>query len=344
MKKTFFTILALCFTLMLGSCVKEIAFNGDEYPPRLVVNSLITPGNPVIAELGKSYFFLDQDDEIDSSVPEGLQVNLYVNDQHRGTLQHCFDTIENYGYQNILRQYFSNEYIPVEGDVIRITATAPGFEDVEAITSPMPKEPLCNIVDITTFDYYEIDQNEEWEEAPWFWLKSYAILTLEITDSDLGQTNYFYLPGASDFNGFDENFPNLEIYIRPNLSDPVFENYSSSTNETMFDFYPYKDYAFTDAFFDGGSYQIQIPIDLIVNGIGLNDVNQLQPKILLPVQQLTKEYYDYLCSVNYVTDQMQILVEPPHTYSNVHGGYGIVGGISTHTIEHSVPVPSNIKP
>ena len=341
MKKTSLTILVLCSILMLNSCVKEIPFNGDEYPPRLVINSLITPGDSLIAELGKTYFFLDQDDEIDTSIPDSLQVDLFVNGQHLSPMIHSSDSIEIEGYQIILRQYFTSDYTPVEGDVIKIVASAPGFESAEATTSAMPKKPLCSIVDITMLEHYEIEQNDEWESWPWFWLKNYAILSLEITDPEPGQTNYYYLPGAYDFDAYDEDFPDLSISIRANLNDPIFENYSSSTNETLFDFYPYKDSAFTDALFDGGSYRIQIPIDLIVYGISLSEAGLLQPKILLPVQQLTKEYYHYLCSVNYVMDQMQIFVEPPHTYSNVHGGYGIVGGINSSTVEYIVPVPDD---
>lgn len=342
MKKSLNTILTLCLFLMLNSCSKEIPYNGEEFTPRLVVNSLCTPGKPFVAELGKSYFFLEQDEDIDTSVPEGLQADLFVNGQYLGAVEHCCDSIEYDGFKTILRQYYTNNYIPVEGDVIKITATAPGFKDVEATTSPLPRKPVCNIVDITMLEHYEIEQNDEWDYQPWFWLKSYAILTLEITDTDPGQANYFYLPGPFDFDAYDENFPHVEIKIRPNLNDPVFENYNSSTNETLFDYYPFKDYAFTDALFDGGSYRIQIPIDLIVNGLTLDEVSQLQPKLQMPVQHLTKEYYQYICTVNYMVDQVGILVEPIHTHSNVRGGYGIVGGNNSQTYEHPVPVPSDI--
>lgn len=339
MKKNALTILVLCCTLMLDSCIKEIDFNGDKYPPRLVINSLITPGQPVVAELGKTYFFLDQEEEIDTSVPDGLQVNLYVNDQLIGTMEHAFDTVEQYGYQSVLRQYFTSDYLPVEGDILKIVATAPGFEDAEATTSPMPTQPHCNIVGITLLDHFEISQNEEDETTPWFWLKKYAVMTLEITDTEPSKTNYYYLPGTFDFEGYDENFPNLSISIRPTLSDPVFENHSGITDETLFDFYPYKGYTFTDALFEGGSYRIQIPIDLIVNGFNLGEISQLQPKILLPIQQLTKEYYHFLCTTNYIMDQMEILVEPQQTHSNVLGGYGIVGGTNPAILEYPLPIP-----
>lgn len=341
--KNIFHIIALL--TLLASCTKEIPFNGEEKKPRLVINSLITIGQPITAELGKTFFFLDNDGEIDTSIPEGLQVDLYVNDQHMGTMEHSHDSLEYQGdMQPILRQFFSSDYTPTEGDVIKIKAVAPGFEEATASTSALPRKPQCSIISIEPVSLYQTEQNEEDENIPWFWLKSYAVMTLEITDTDPGQTNYFFINGSNDYLAFDENYPQASITVRPTLNDPVFENHSQAELDELTSYYPFKDYTFTDALFENGSYRIQIPIDLIVNGLEINTVNKLQPKILLPVEAITKEYYRYLCSENIFQQEMEGMVEPQKTYSNVTHGYGIVGGHHADTLIHQLPVPLANKP
>ena len=60
MKNSILYIIVVAFaTLLLASCEKEIEFKGEQTDPKLVVNCVCTVGEPVVAQLSKSYFFLD---------------------------------------------------------------------------------------------------------------------------------------------------------------------------------------------------------------------------------------------------------------------------------------------
>ena len=69
-------LLAFSF-IFLTSCEKEIEFNGEHTAPRLVINSLIEAGQPVSARIGKSIFFLDNDN--DMQCPDDMVATLTVN-------------------------------------------------------------------------------------------------------------------------------------------------------------------------------------------------------------------------------------------------------------------------
>lgn len=113
----------LAMTLgLLTSCEKEIEFNGEHSDPKLVINSLVEPGQPVSAAISKSYFFLDNN--ANTIAPDDLVATLYVNGNHIGEMTPHFDTIVSYDIWNPndsnlghVRKVYTHEYCPAEGDV-----------------------------------------------------------------------------------------------------------------------------------------------------------------------------------------------------------------------------------
>ena len=66
--------LALIIAIMMASCEKEIEFKGDHTDSRLVINSIVDPGQRVKAHISKSYFFLDIN--ADTQAPDDLVASL----------------------------------------------------------------------------------------------------------------------------------------------------------------------------------------------------------------------------------------------------------------------------
>ena len=61
MKTNILTLITVATAILLTSCEKEIEFNGEHSDPKLVINSVVEPGQPVSAAISKSFFFLDND-------------------------------------------------------------------------------------------------------------------------------------------------------------------------------------------------------------------------------------------------------------------------------------------
>jgi len=77
MKTNLLTLITIVTAVLLTSCEKEIEFNGEQTDPKLVINSLMEPGQPVNAAISKSFFFLDN--HANTTAPDDLVATLYVN-------------------------------------------------------------------------------------------------------------------------------------------------------------------------------------------------------------------------------------------------------------------------
>ncbi|MBR6878955.1 MAG: DUF4249 family protein, partial [Bacteroidales bacterium] len=186
-------------TLMI-SCEKEIEFNGDQTDSKLVINSLVEPGKPVSANISKSVFFLDNNGN--TTAPDDLVASLSVNGNLIGEMIRQIDTVWNgwYDYDdqgNMYQNYrivttYCNDYCPAVGDVVKITASANGFDDVEGETSSLPGALSCAITNsrVSNWEsYYEPNYHTEIEDDSVFYAGFVIELTIEITDANPGQTD-----------------------------------------------------------------------------------------------------------------------------------------------------------
>ena len=214
------SFLAMTFGL-LSSCEKEIEFNGEHSNPKLVINSLVEPGKPVGAAISKSFFFLDND--ASTLAPDDLVATLYVNGNRIGEMTPHFDTVVSYDIwdpndSNLghVRKVYTHDYCPVDGDIVKITASANGFEDVEGVTSALPKAVDCQMeVEIMnwysqySYPYYDGDEHEGDSLLE---IAGTLNLTLILTDPNPGKTDYFRLfANKSKGNYSDENWYYLII-------------------------------------------------------------------------------------------------------------------------------------
>ena len=343
MKTNKLIIAIITSTVLLVSCEKEIEFNGEQTDPKLVINSLMEPGQPVKARIGKSCFFLDY--ERDHSMPEGTVAQLYINDNFVGNMDMVTDSIEvmfytlqgdSIGYQ--FEKHFQSDYCPQEGDVVKITASAPGFDDVEAETSPLPNALEAQLsADVAHWDsWYEYAYNDTYEEKTDSLLKMNAevTLTLELTDPNPGQVDCFkiYIPNWKHDHPLQNSYDCSFEY-----DDPIFG--SALPNNEYIDFSDLDTKplgVFTDVLFDGKSYQLKFKMTVWLTV----DVEYDPAFFQLPIklEHLSKEYYNYLYTCDQGDMSMQLFAEPIQTYSNVKGGYGIVAGHTVDTLWFALPL------
>ena len=330
----------LAMTLgLLTSCEKEIPFNGEQTDSRLVINSIVEPGQQVKAYISRSYFFLDP---ANTAAPDDLVASLYVNGNRIGEMTPGFDTIWElyWPYDYHLIPIYYNDYCPQEGDIVTITASANGFEDVEGATSALPKALNSQMdVEVTQWNagyisHFNYD-TQEYETDSSIWdVGGYLNLTFTITDPNPGKTDCFRLFTSRNSNmTVGEN----RRYISFDYDDPIFE-----VGMTENDFFDASDLdtrpegVFTDKLFDGGSYRLKVKV-----WFDCKLAEDFDPdfyRVPFMVEHLSKEYYNYLNTCDQGDEALQIYAEPIHTYSNVTNGYGIVGGRAVDVLWVDLPI------
>ena len=346
MKNNILAFITIATAIFLTSCEKEIEFKGEQTDPKLVINSLMEPGLPIKANISKSYFFLDN--HANTLAPDDLVATLYVNGNLIGEMMGQTDTVFLGGYSydemgNVIPYYklttsFVNDYRPHSGDIIKITASANGFDDAEATTSPLPNALVCAVTDskITEWssEYISWYDESEDEEDSVFYAYMNLELTIEITDPNPGQTDFFRLR-LNRGSQYDDEVNYLSYFAEYN--DPVFGSLVAEN-----DYFDISDLdmapegVFTDVLFDGRSYQIKVPV-----GVSLRKNDEADPdffRITIAMEHLSKEYYNYLNTCDQGDEFNALYAEPVQTYSNVSNGFGIVGGRSVDTLWVDLPL------
>ena len=322
---------------LLSSCEKQIEFNGEQSDPKLVINSLVETGQPVTAHISKSYFFLDAPD---TSAPEDLVASLYVNGNLIGELTPGFDTIWEY-YD--LEEYslvpnFCNDYRPQAGDVVKITATANGFDEVEGATSPLPKavdfQYDLTLTEWSSTYYHPYYDGSGYEEDSVLWVNGTFEMTINLTDPNPKQLDYFRLiadRGKGNYSG--ENW----YYLSFDYDDPIF-GVGLNENEIIdiSDLDTRPEGVFTDALFDGSTYRLKLKV-MFECHVG-EELNPDFFRVPFRLEHLTKEYYNYLNTSDQGDEFTQFFAEPIQTYSNVTNGFGIVAGRNVDTLWTPLPL------
>lgn len=329
----------LAMTLgLFTSCEKEIEFNGEYSDPKLVINSLVGPGHRVEAYISKSYFFLDPSD---TSTPEGVAVSLYVNDNLIGEMTPFFDTVwERYGLDEYrLIPCFYNDFCPQVGDVVKIKASANGFEDAEGETATLPND-IDFQYDIEVLEWYAyyyypyFSEPGVPEDDSVLRIEGSLELNINITDPNPGKTDYSRLVESRRNRTQDgEN----SWYVIFDYDDPVF-GVGVTENDIIdvSDFDTRPEGVFTDLLFDGSSYRLKLKISFDCQVDEVFDPDFFRVPVLL--EHLSKEYYNYLFTCNQGDEVMGFFAEPIQTYSNVTNGYGIVAGRTVDTLWVNLPL------
>lgn len=337
--------------LALAACTKPLKFQGEYVDPQLVVNCIVQPGEPIKAVVYKSDFVYDT--ITDYEMPEGARAFLYVNGESKGEMQHGSDTIfSNYGLDYYyVTHHFTHDYIPQIGDVVKIKVTAPGFDEVEGSSEPLPNEPFARIAEVrmtecdsnmSTGHHYPIPDTDSTYIVWYTHYRQHLTVTLEITDPNPGALDYYCLEASMQLVGNwtypDGSGPKNETAQIENIyfTDPII---GTSTAELEDQFgvniglSNRSKSTFNDATFDGSSYRLSLPM-VISTLFKAND--SINAYVDIKLRHLTEGAYNYYGTITSGNAYSQYYSEPVSVYSNVQNGFGLVAGSNDKTVSFPV--------
>jgi hypothetical protein len=281
-------ILFVC-SLMLGlcACEKEIDFRGGETEPKITLNSLLSPDEPVSLSLFKSRFFLSDNNGF-APLPDAV-VTLWKDDAAVETLRS--------GEQG----RFVAEYIPQVGDRLRITAAASGLDPVECAAEILPPPRIVSAEIASAIDNLEFD--------------------LIVTLSDPAGTADFY---RFDFMAALYDEKNGSYYNRApyySSDDLVFGSATSNPLEESENYF----YNFSDELFNGKEYKIKFHIRVpYYERQTAKDYLCIELQHITKDYHLYLQSYAATL-LGGSDDTSGLFTEPVQVFSNIRGGVGILG-------------------
>jgi len=308
---------------ILLSCETEIPFNGTETKPVLVVNCMACTDSIIQATVSASRFFLSNEYEFPAVTD--ATVALYVNGIFTENLIHTG-----------LGVYRSN-FIPAEGDVVRLNVSATGFEPVWAeeafpiavtdfqIDSTITKTDTMPLVNGNYYGGSGGDYgNPTWDTigTTFSYIHEYKVRF----SNPGGVPNYYRLVvhqqtlanGYPLVNSYLNNFDDLVFGTKTNNLEGIF-------TESKMDRYN----VFSDELIDGKTHTITFAYVQAFNTISDSSYQSWtvgdERSVTIDLQAISKSYYLYLVSLKALESSDPFMSEPVQIYTNINGGLGIMG-------------------
>lgn len=304
-----FIILILTATLLTG-CYED--FNPEiDTKPVLCLNSLITSGEPIVVDVTHTWMFNDEKSERNHDVKDAV-VTILAN-----------------------KKIVSPDYLPKEGDKIRIVAESPTYgtataEVIVPYATPIGK---VNVSPMVT---------DIWEgEEDLFHYEMLADITfnlnIEMDVNDPAGTDNYYQFGYDWSGQAADGSPTLSIGKFEYNSEPifkehvgVFETAMGNDEDTGFVF-------FSDRQFSGKTYTLHLNFSDNVFRVESQDYNEslLDCRVNLYLVTVSQSYYNwavYKWNVDEgITGELSDigLAESKWGYSNVSTGAGVVAAQSS---------------
>lgn len=304
-------ILIYILPLMLTGCYEDFVPDID-VTPVLCINSLITAGEPVEVNVSRTWLYTDVQSEKNHSVSDAA-VSVYANGELVGA-----------------------DYLPREGDRIRIVADSPTYGHAEAeVTVPHSVEARVvgweadNIV--FSPDYYAEDY--EMSGTLRFNLK----VKLEVPD-DPAVDNYYRVAAGCFYPGNindDDDNPAIALLSAWDIvwsAEPIFSEHIGVI-ESVMGATAYGCTFFSDRQFSGKSYTLRLNFEECSYTVVHSDKRDpalFDCGVMLTLNTISRSYYNW---VNYLWQSSEGLhvdlsnigmTEPMAGYSNVSTGAGIV--------------------
>lgn len=305
-------ILPLTLALFLSGCYENIDLE-QEGKSVLCINSLITAGKPITAEISRSWFYSDMESTQNHSVDDAT-LSIYANDA-----------------------LVDAKYSPKEGDRIRLIAESPQYGTAEAeVTVPVstPIEKISLLTILLNSDFTFDDQYHSYQNLQAF-IRFDAKVDLTIDDVR-PEINYFILDVKNYSSNLRGGYVNFEM-------EPIFKEHigilesvigAESAGTTFF----------TDRQFANSSYTMHFNFSDFIYYIHdwrkwnefFNDCG-----LRITLACISDSYYNWLnynwqIADGFVKDFSSLgLGDPICGYSNVSTGAGIVAARSLVTYELS---------
>lgn len=315
--------LALVGSALLSGCYTDFAPD-IQSKPVLCINSLMTAGEPISVDVTRSWVYTDMKGEKNHDVKDAV-VTIYANN-----LQ------------------VEEDYLPQEGDEIRIHAFSPTYGEAEA-TVEVPVAPvLRDIVSVPTFKEGRV---QDYEST--FRTTINFDLGIEVTLVDSPEVmNYYHyeLDNYAEYNGGNgDNLPEEDHEVTPEESfcaimngslkyeaEPIFSEHISEFDAVMGgDAYGFT--FFTDRQFSGSAYKLNLQyrdVQAIIACRPDNIEEVCKAGFVICLSSVSESYYNWFnyCWQVYsgaIGDLSSVgLMEPVKGYSNVSTGAGVVAARS----------------
>lgn len=317
------------------SCEKEIEFSGQLPPSKLVMNCFISPESPIQTTISKSWNITEENGEL----LKDAEVSLFVNNEFKGLIP---------TNPHSLQPTHISDYIPEEGDIVKLSVKKDGFKTITAETEIPAK------AKIVTIDSVRLNKNPYYYTSMRFYIK--------FNDIEKGKNNYYRLvvTGYSKTINIDEtgsevkeidSYESGEYESFMNVSynydqDPALKDGYFNVTEEMLGTDIINIYGiFSDNLFDGKDYTLNISFepwnsheskseDALTRTIFLYQFKLITLSEPAYLYLKSRTLYDY----NGYDDPF---AEPGIIFSNIDNGLGILGGFQIDTINIEMPVYYN---
>lgn len=307
--------------ILLSAC-NETFYPDIDVKPVLCINSLITAGKPIEVRVTHSWVFNDEASQEHHEVNDAT-LYLYVNDK-----------LESF------------DYIPAQGDNIRIVAESPKYGKAEAsVMVPEAVEISCK--DFKTELLYFWQSPDDPSEC----VISYNLrVPIKLVDNPQGDDYYklsynWEFPSvetdSSDIVPPEGSYIHYPSWTFDYKSEPLFFEHVGAF-ESIFGYEDEGMMFFTDKQFAGKSYTLNIHIDDIYYYLENPEFeNRFDVKIVFHIATVSQSYYNHAVYLwqkdsGALGDMGDIgFAEPMWGYSNVSTGAGVVAAetVSTITID-----------
>lgn len=293
MKKIFLPLLVAIGCL---SCEKTIDIDVPADDAKIVMQSFLNPDSTFKVHLGKSEFILDNLPE--QSGLAGASVSVFEEQKLLGNMKY----LDNGWYE-------LEDFLPETGKTYRVEVQKEGLGKVEASETVLVKVPVSEIrIDTLTTDEYGYPHQE---------------VELSFYIEDPAGEN-FYVPTAYYYskvrvtNPYDSSvvFYTNNYPLRLDSSAPNVESVCVNDCFSMI----------SDEYFEEGRYKVRMrgslssfPEEAIVE----------EEYLYINLYNVSPSYYLYFVTLNKSRESGgDPFAEPTQIFSNVNGGYGILGSLS----------------
>ncbi|MEZ4828334.1 MAG: DUF4249 domain-containing protein [Bacteroidia bacterium] len=321
--KLFFFV---AFGFVLFSCERDLNVPLPEHQSRLVINGYLYAGKPVDIYVTRSYGIIEKPEIKDILVGNAL-VEILEGGKILDTLVYRDTVVQNpflNGSDQVLGKYYSETVIPESGKSYTVRVSHPQYETATATTT-IPRAPKVTSV--------KIDQD--------VYIEQYT----DFTGVVYGNGQSLIRVTVDDFAG-EKNYYDFEIeidYDVPGMPGSPFTDIVSTSNNAIRN--PEGGYRgdrrpFTDENFDGQTKTLDILAYLPFNYSPINERNLLKINATrVKAKLVNDDYYRFKSKFDLQLDTRNlgdfgiVPVEAIVVYTNVEGGYGILGGFNEAVFE-----------
>ncbi len=311
--------MALLFLLMsfLIGCEKYIEFEGENKPPRLVLNGVMRPDSVFEIALSNSLGFIDIGEiapVTNGTVGVYNESNVLIDE-----LQHLGEGI------------YRGSMMPQIGERYTVRAAAPSFTEITALDIIPEPVPIADWDTLTVTD--NNDPFWDFQEIKVSFSISDPVATANFYHLEIFMVQEYYLepvydPFTGEFSYDTIYYPEpVEQKVGFSFNDPVL---TAEYDNTLGENWVYADaVTFTDELFNGNTRTFSVNM----NYYGIGGESGIGGRFELRLSSVSRDLGQYLrtrARYEYVSGDP--FSEPVQVFSNIENGLGIWGGASSSSV------------